>query len=305
MLHAHFPDMPTTSITTDMLMSRYGQYRSAVWERSPEAARGVEGVVISGSGLNAVLERYVPVDVVETNSIPNFPAPSVAGHSSLLRLIDIEGKRVAHFTGRCHLYEGFSMIDALAQIGLGALLGARFVVLTNSAGGLHPLFRAGDVMLIADTLNLLFRSVKRDWMKRDWVPTAVMDECVISHHMELLPSSWRNAVRADLARKGIHYQEGTYIAVSGPTYETPAEARMYRYLGGHAIGMSTVHEVEFARACGMNVFACSLITNTLPEALPMRVSHEEVVRAAAIGATSIAEVIASACALFAAAETAL
>jgi purine-nucleoside phosphorylase len=273
----------STASIYDILQTHYGAYFQAIRQRISEE---VDGLVISGSGLNTVLEKYPAREVIHTSEIAGFPKPSVIGHSSVLRVIEIEGKTLAHFTGRCHLYEGFSMHEALAQIGVGALLGARFAILTNSAGGLNPLFQAGDIMLIADTLNLMFRSVQRGWLYE-----AKRSPLVVGSGSQILSASWRAAICAALTANAIAYKEGTYIAVTGPSYETPAEARMYRFLGGSAIGMSTIHEAEFASLCGMQVAACSLVTNTLPESLPVTVSHEEVVEAARLGAAKMAEFV--------------
>ncbi len=255
----------------------------------------IDGIVISGSGLNAVLEQYPAQHIIHAEDIPSFPRPSVAGHSSSLRFITVEGKSLLHFTGRCHLYEGFSMRDALAQVGLGVLLGAKFAILTNSAGGLQPLYKAGDVMLIAETMNLLFRSVRREMALSHEHHAEHLPALRIGFSTPVIDQQWREAISAELTAQTVAHHHGTYIAVTGPTYETPAEARMYRRLGGQAIGMSTVHEAEFAHLCGLRVAACSLITNTLPESLPVTVSHDEVVHAAHVGALNVAKCIAAAC----------
>ncbi len=280
-----------------ILEQHYGDYARAFRRLSAAIyERAVDGVVITGSGLNTALEGYKPLEIINTSDIAGFPSPSVAGHSSVIRIIDIGGKRVAHFTGRCHLYEGFSMQDALAQIGLAALLGARFAVLTNAAGGLNPLFAAGDIMLLSDSHNLLFRSVQRGWLAglKEKLPTILPTK-----YNEIFAREPRKQISAELTAKGVPHHHGIYVAVTGPSYETPAEARMYRLFGGHAIGMSTVHEAEFARVCGLQVAGCSLITNTLPETVPVTVSHEEVIEAAAIGAARVAEFVASACSVLA------
>jgi purine-nucleoside phosphorylase len=280
--------MMYSTLLPEILQAHYGSHLASLRTQS---AVTVDGLVVSGSGLNAVLEKYPAQETIHTSDIAGFPKPSVVGHSSSLRIIEIEGKKLAHFTGRCHLYEGFTMQDALAQIGLGALLGARFAVLTNSAGGLNPLFQAGDIMLVAETLNLMARPVKRGWLQGS-KPSPL----AASSGGEMLSAAWRTDISAALTKNAVPHNQGTYIAVTGPTYETPAEARMYRTLGGSAIGMSTVHEAEFARACGMHVAACSLITNTLPESIPVTVSHEEVVDAAHIGASKVADFVRVACA---------
>lgn len=272
------------------LEAHYGAFYRAFRQKSSST---VEGVVISGSGLNKALEHYPASEIVHAHDIAGFPSPTVQGHSSSIRLVTIEGKRVAHFTGRCHLYEGWTMQESLAQIGLARLLGARFAVITNSAGGMFQSFTPGDIMLIEDTLNLMLRPVQRGWLtaeqpnKQDYSRRA-SGETIISHE-------WRKRIIPELSARNVPFHQGTYIAVTGPTFETPAEARMYRKLGGQAIGMSTVHEAEFANLCGMSVAACSLITNMLPESAAINVSHDEVIHAATIGAPRIAEFIAAAC----------
>jgi purine-nucleoside phosphorylase len=278
-----------------VLEEHYGELYRRVQQKTSAA---VEGIVISGSGLNAALEHYSAEEIVDLHDIEGFPMPTVKGHSSFLRIITIEGKRIAHFTGRCHLYEGFSLQESLAQIGLGKLMGARFTVLTNSAGGMHHTYTAGDIMLLSDSLNLMLRPVQRDWL-RSLRQSATSDrpdldygrlasgECIIS-------TEWRKRIVPELAAGGVQFHQGVYIGLTGPTFETPAEARMYRKFG-EAIGMSTVHEAEFARVCGMHVAACSLITNMLPESAAVNVSHDEVILAAAIGAPKIAAFIAAAC----------
>jgi purine-nucleoside phosphorylase len=272
------------------LTQHYGAFYQAF--RAQNNAE-VEGVVISGSGLNKALEHYTPSAVIHADSIPNFPSPTVQGHSSSIRLIEIGGKRVAHFTGRCHLYEGWTMQESLAQIGLARLLGARFAVITNSAGGMFPTFAPGDIMLIEDTLNLMFRSVQHDWLTKQ--NNDKHDYSRLASGETIISQEWRKRIVPELSSRNVPFHQGTYIAVTGPTFETRAEGRMYRAFGGQAIGMSTVHEAEFANLCGMSVAACSLITNMLPESVASNVSHEDVIHAAAIGAPRVAEFIATAC----------
>ncbi|MCU0424306.1 MAG: purine-nucleoside phosphorylase [Candidatus Kapabacteria bacterium] len=271
--------------------SLYSQLRS-------KTSATVEGIVISGSGLNKALEHYVAEEVIDLHEIEGFPQPTVKGHSSLLRIITIEGKRVAHYTGRCHLYEGFTLQQSLAQVALGKMLGAGFTVLTNSAGGMHHSYAAGDIMLITDTLNLMLRPVQHTWLasltQSAREQARELDYGRIASGENIVSTEWRKRTAQELASRGVPLHQGVYIGLTGPTFETPAEARMYRKFG-EAVGMSTVHEAEFARICGMQVAACSLITNMLPESAAVNVSHDEVVHAAAIGAPRVAEFIAAAC----------
>ncbi len=287
-------DTPLAALT-GVLEHYYGEIYRRIRQKTSAT---VEGIVISGSGLNAALEHYSAEEIIDLHDIEGFPQPTVKGHSSFLRIITIEGKRVAHFTGRCHIYEGFTLQDSLAQIALGKLMGARFTVLTNSAGGMHHSYTAGDIMLLTDSLNLMFRPVQRQWLAsltqnaRQERPE--LDYFRAASGESIISSEWRKRIVPELATRGIPFHQGVYIGLTGPTFETPAEARMYRKFG-EAVGMSTVHEAEFARICGMSVAACSLITNMLPESAAVNVSHDDVIHAAAIGAPRVATFIASAC----------
>jgi inosine/guanosine/xanthosine phosphorylase family protein len=272
------------------LEQHYGAFYRAFRQKS---SAEVQGVIISGSGLNAVLEHYQASEIIHANDIPGFPSPTVVGHSSSIRLLTIEGKRVAHFTGRCHLYEGWTLQESLAQIGLARLLGAEFAVITNSAGGMFHTFTPGDIMLIEDSLNLMFRPVQGEWLSAGLLQNN--DYSRRASGETIHSTAWRKRITPELTARSVPFHQGTYIALTGPTFETPSEARMYRKLGGQAIGMSTAHEAEFASLCGMRVAACSLITNMLPESAMVNVSHQSVLTSAGIGAPRIAEFISAAC----------
>jgi inosine/guanosine/xanthosine phosphorylase family protein len=298
---------PTDVQTTAFLEQHYGAFYRHL--RTLTGAT-VHGVVISGSGLNTALEEYTATETVDLNDIKGFPTPSVEGHSSSIRFITIGGKQLAHFTGRCHLYEGWTMQQSLAQIGLARLMGAQFAVLTNSAGGMYHAFVPGDIMLISDSLNLMNRPVQRSLFTgansqqttavRHNIPTNAALDCDygrVASGDHIFSATWRTKTAQHLAASGVPFHQGVYVGVTGPTYETPAEARMYRAFGGQAIGMSTVHEAEFARLCGMQVAGCSLITNVLPESAAVNISHDEVMQGASAGAPRVAAFIASACAV--------
>jgi purine-nucleoside phosphorylase len=281
------------------LQSALEQHYGALYRQiRQKTSATVEGIVISGSGLNTALEHYPAEEILDLHDIEGFPMPTVKGHSSFLRIITIEGKRIAHYTGRCHLYEGFTLQDSLAQVALGKMLGATFTILTNSAGGMHHTYTAGDIMLLSDSLNLMLRPVQRNWL-RDLTGSARASEPTLDYGRmasgeAIFSTEWRKRIVPELSARGVAFHQGTYIGLTGPTFETPAEARMYRKFG-EAVGMSTVHEAEFARVCGMQVAACSLITNMLPESAAVNVSHDEVIHAAAIGAPRVAAFIAAAC----------
>lgn len=242
-------------------------------------------VVVTGSGMNTILRSAVPIAAY--SDLPEFPRPSVVGHSGTVYHTAVEGRSLLVYSGRIHLYEGADIRDVVAPIAVAALLGVRAVLLLNSAGGLQPGWRTGDIMLIADTVNMTFRTVRRGWLNA--TPLRY------SHPATWFHEQWRRAAGSELVRSGIAHREGTYMGVVGPCYETPAEVRCYRRLGGQAIGMSTVLEAEFAHVCGLDVAGCSLISNTLSETKAAPVSHEEVLFAAQSGVRAIEEWIRACC----------
>jgi purine-nucleoside phosphorylase len=294
----NFPKNMTEHTTPQRIQAALEQHYGAFYRAfRQKSSAEVEGVIISGSGLNTALEHYPASEIVQASDIAGFPSPTVAGHSSSIRLITIEGKRVAHFTGRCHLYEGWTMQESLAQIGLARLLGSEFAVITNSAGGMFHTYTPGDIMLIEDSLNLMFRPVQGAWLSAG-MPEKHDEKNDYSRRASgetIFSSDWRKRIVPELAARAVPFHQGTYIALTGPTFETPAEGRMYRKFGGQAIGMSTAHEAEFASLCGMRVAACSMITNMLPESAAVSVSHDSVLSSAGVGAPRIAEFISAAC----------
>lgn len=246
----------------------------------------IDGIVVAGSGMQSLFESET-VAAAPYSDLEGFPAPTVAGHAGEVRLVRFAGSSVLLFAGRTHLYEGCSIQDVLAPVAAAYLLGARYVLLLNSAGGLHPGFRTADIMLIADTVSMTFRSARRSWLYA--TPRAYQ------HPASYFDESWRERTALSLTHREIPFHEGTYAGVTGPTYETPAEVRMYRRCGAHAIGMSTVHEAEFAHFCGLRVAGCSLISNTLHEVSAPTLSHEDVLQAAGAASAKVEAWVRAAC----------
>lgn len=246
----------------------------------------IDGIVVAGSGMQSLFEAET-LAAVSYRDLEGFPAPTVAGHAGEVRLVRLAGNSVLLFAGRSHLYEGCSIQDVLAPVAAGYLLDARYVLLLNSAGGLHPGFRTADMMLIADTVSMTFRSARRSWLYA--TPRSYQ------HPASYFDEMWRERTAASLTHEGIPFHEGTYAGVTGPTYETPAEVRMYRQCGAHAIGMSTVHEAEFAHFCGLRVAGCSLISNTLHEVAAPALSHDDVLLAAGSASAKVEAWVRVAC----------
>ena len=233
-----------------------------------KAGGEIEAAIVLGSGFGAVLRERIDGSVVPYRKLHGFPEPTVAGHAGEALVGTLGGRRVAAFSGRFHLYEGRSAREAVAPVLLAAHAGAQTFVLTNAAGGLNSAYRAGDLMLIVDHLNLTGED-----------PTA---------GERLLPGSEQrftdmaNAYAPHLRDKAeraaadaqIPLRKGVYAGLRGPSYETPAEISRLRTIGADAVGMSTVLETIAARALGREVVGISLITNVPAPGAPT--THEEV-----------------------------
>ncbi len=231
-----------------------------------------EAILVLGSGLGGLAEVIEEAIRIPYREIPGFAATAVAGHAGVLVLGRLAGVPVAALQGRYHLYEGHDAATAVFPVRALAGLGAETLVVTCAAGALDPFFRPRDLMLIDDHLNLTWRNplVGRavDGEARFPDMSAPYDP-VLQALAEQVALEW-----------GIRLRRGTYCAVPGPGYETPAEVRMLRTLGGHAVGMSTVPEVLVARARGMRVLGLAIITNAAAGLAAGALDHGDVVAVA-------------------------
>lgn len=228
-------------------------------------------MLVLGSGLGALgdeIENAIRIPFVE---IPGFHASSVVGHNGMLVAGQLEGVPCIAMQGRFHLYEGHAAAAAALPIRVMAALGAQTLVVSNAAGGVNPHFRAGDLMLIDDHINFMFRNP----LIGPVVPGDVrFPDMSAPYDREL------QALAESVARQeGLQLKRGVYFAVTGPSYETPAEIRMYAALGADAVGMSTVPEVLAARAMGIRVLGISLITNAAAGMTGEPLTHDEVIQA--------------------------
>lgn len=232
---------------------------------------------VAGSGIGEALENCGEVLLkIPYSAIPGFKTSGALGHKNEVLVVQTATKTALVFSGRFHLYEGFSPDDVVANVAIAHLLKVKNIILTNAAGGLNPGFKTGDIMLIDDVINFTFRSFKKP------------ANDVFKSPGEMFLKEWRENIGRNLAQQKIGFKEGTYLSVTGPNYETPAEIRAFRRMGAQAVGMSTVHEAQFAALLGMNIAGCSLITNTLRETASPKVTHDEVLEAALAGRKSIA-----------------
>lgn len=231
-----------------------------------------ETAIVLGTGLGRLASEIEVVDAFPYSDIPNFPVSTVEGHSGRLLFGRLGGKDVMALEGRFHYYEGYSMKEVTFPVRVMYELGIKTLFVSNAAGGMNPDFEIGDLMLITDHINFM----PEHPLHGPNFPTGPrFPDMSETYSRELL-----DMARSIAREKGIKTVEGVYLATQGPTYETPAEYKMYRILGGDAVGMSTVPEVIVAHHCGIRTFGISIITDLGVEGKIVEVSHEEVQRAA-------------------------
>jgi xanthosine phosphorylase len=240
--------------------------------------------VVLGSGLGAVAEAVAEPTVIDYADLPGFPRPTVAGHGGRAVMGQIGGVPVAVLQGRAHVYEGGDLDAIRTPIRALRAAGAEILVRTNAAGSLRPEVGPGQLMLITDHINLSGVNVL----------TGPNDEEIGPRFPSLRDAydpELRERLRAAAGELGTPLAEGVYLAVSGPTFETPAEIRAYGVLGADAVGMSTVHETSVARHCGLRVAAVSAITNFAEGMSPEPLSHEQTLRDAQRAADALAPLL--------------
>lgn len=235
----------------------------------------VEIAIILGSGLGEAIGARITGVAIPYAELPGIPAPGVCGHDGIAHAGRFAGRRIVAFAGRPHLYAGYSAREATTLIRLASAVGAAIIILTNAAGGLDPTMTAGDLLVIADHLNLTGAT------PLDFEDGAFLD----------LRDAYSPRLRALVSRHAGAFvqRSGIYAGVRGPAYETPAEARMLRTMGADLVGMSTVLETIAARKLGMEVLALSLVTNVHGTAEPL--DHAEVVKAARQGTRRLTEML--------------
>lgn len=224
---------------------------------------------VLGSGLGYLAEQIEQELAIPYSEIAHFPQPTVKGHSGKLVLGHVGGVPVALLSGRVHLYEGLTPQEVVFPIRVLRMLGAQIALLTNAAGGIHPDFRAGDLMLLRDHINFMGLN-----------PLHGPNLAALGPRFPDMSYPYDKALR-ELAHKsagqvGLSLHEGVYLSVLGPSYETPTEIKMFRSWGADAVGMSTVPEVIAARHMGMRVLAISCISNSAAGIEPGELSHEDV-----------------------------
>ncbi len=225
--------------------------------------------VVLGSGLGYFAEEIEKVAEVAYADIPGVPQSTVEGHQGKFIFGYVGEIPVVLMQGRVHYYEGYTMEDVVLPIRVMRMLGAQKLILTNAAGGINHAFKVGDFMLITDHISSFVPSPLIGANKGALGPR-------FPDMTDVYDAEFREEVRAIAADLGIGLQEGVYVQLSGPNYETPAEIKMYQALGIDAVGMSTVCEAMVANHMGMKICGISCITNMASGIAQHQLSHAEV-----------------------------
>ncbi len=229
--------------------------------------------VILGSGLGNFSKEIVVAQEIPYNIIPNFPISTVEGHQGKLVFGMLAGKRIVAMSGRFHIYEGYTAQEVVFPVRVLKQLGIKLLMLSNAAGGVNPVFKVGDLMIIKDQISLA-------------VPNPLIGKNDVNYGprfpdmSEPYAKSLITSAKQIAQKEGIPVQEGIYFAVTGPSFETRAEYLMVYRLGADAVGMSTVQEVIAANHLGLPVFGMSVITDIGIREEENTITHEEVLEAA-------------------------
>jgi purine-nucleoside phosphorylase len=246
-------------------------------EKIDEAVRYIRGRstlqpevgVILGSGLGDVVDAVEIETAIPYAEIPGAKASTVLGHQGRMIFGRANGRRVVVMQGRVHFYEGYEMSEVMFLSRVIGRLGIRQLIVTNAAGGVNTSYVAGDLMLISDHINLMGQNPLRG-ANVEGLGVRFPDMS------EAYPESLRAIAREVAKEIGLDVKEGVYLALSGPTYETPAEIRAFRIIGADAVGMSTVPEVIAMSHMGIPVLGISCITNMAAGILKQKLTHQEV-----------------------------
>lgn len=257
---------------------RYGADAAAaaaaeIRRRTGASEQPVLGIIL-GSGLGGLAHRIEGARSVGFSEVPGFPSATVVGHSGRVIAGHLAGRPVVALAGRFHMYEGHDAALAGFPARVLHALGAPTLFVSNAAGGIRAEFTPGDLMIITDHLNLMFRN--------PLVGSVEPGDTRFPDMSEPYDHAFASIMRREANTLGVAMREGVYCGLLGPTYETPAEVRMLRILGADAVGMSTVPEVVVARAIGMRVAGVSCITNFASGTTATPLSHAEVLETTAL-----------------------
>lgn len=225
--------------------------------------------IILGTGLGGLAKEIDIEHSLNYSDIPNFPVSTVEGHAGRLIFGHLGGKKIIAMQGRFHFYEGYSLQDVTFPVRVLRQLGVRKLIVSNASGGLNPNYKVGDIMMLTDHINMFPGNPLIGPNLEELGPR--FPDMSEAYNLHL-----RNLARKIALKNDISLEEGVYVGVAGPTFETPAEYKMFRVLGGDAVGMSTVPEVIVARHMDIDVFGISIVTDSGVPGEIVEISHEEV-----------------------------
>lgn len=271
-------------MNTYITLEQIDQAAEVVRKRSGQQSR--VGIIL-GSGLNDLADSVQQADMIPYGELPNWPVSTVQGHAGRLVIGELEGQKVFIMQGRIHFYEGYSMSQITLPVRVMQRLGLEIMIVTNAAGGVNPSFTPGDVMLITDHLNLIGMMGMNPLMGPNIDELGPRFPDMSQAYDRTLMDIARNVA----AQNDIPLQEGVYCALSGPSFEGPADLRFLRLAGADAVGMSTVPEVIVARHGGLRVLGFSGISNKANLDGSTMTTHEEVIEAGKVIGPKIEKII--------------
>jgi len=231
--------------------------------------------IVLGTGLGGLVKEIKSASTIPYGDIPNFPISTVKGHEGQLIFGKLGGKDVVAMQGRFHYYEGYTMQELTFPIRVLKMLGIELLILSNAAGGVNPEYEIGDLMVIKDHINLMGDN-----------PLIGRNDSGLGPRFPDMSETYDKKIIRQFTKiarvHNIHFQVGVYAAVTGPTFETPAEYRYIRTLGADAVGMSTIPEAIVARHMSLPVFAVSVISDLGVEGKIVEISHDDVIDAASL-----------------------
>jgi purine-nucleoside phosphorylase len=225
--------------------------------------------IILGSGLGDFADELQVHKSISTSDIPDYPASTVVGHKGKIHFAEYQNKKIILFQGRIHFYEGYNINECILPVLISHKLGAKYLLLTNAAGGINKNFIPGDLMLVTSLNGILIKKELTDLI-------GLTNYTAKNNFLNLPNADFNNLIKSAAKTEKIKLKEGVYFYTKGPTYETPAEIRFFKKFGADAVGMSTIHEAVYSSFLGMKTAAISCITNFAAGISDQKLSHSEV-----------------------------